>query len=79
MLDFGWPELLIIIAVTVFVIGPKDIPKVMHGLGRVVKRLQYMKFALSQQFDDFMKEQDLDDLRSVNFEDKENRTTNEHE
>lgn len=72
MLDFGWAELLIIIMVSVFVIGPDDIPKLMHGLGRIVRRLQYVKFALSKQFEDMMHEADLEDIRkSVNFEDKD--------
>lgn len=69
MLDFGWAELLLIMAVAVLVIGPSDIPKIMYGLGRIVRRLQYVRFAFTQQFDEFMREHDLDDLRkSVNFE-----------
>lgn len=69
MLDFGWTELFLIMAVAVMVIGPKELPALMHGLGRIVRRLQYMKFALSQQFDDFMNEADMKDLgRGVNFE-----------
>lgn len=69
MLDLSWPELFVIAAVAVLIFGPNDIPKIMHGLGRVVRRLQYVKYAFSQQFEDFMKQQDLDDLRSgVNFE-----------
>ncbi len=63
MLDFSWAELLLIIAVAVLVIGPKEIPVVMRSLGRIVRRLQYVRFAFSQQFDDFMKEHDLEELR----------------
>ena len=63
MLDFGWPELLLIIAIAVFVIGPDEIPAIMQGLGRIVRRIQYVKFALSRQFDDFMREHDLDEMR----------------
>jgi Sec-independent protein translocase protein TatA len=69
VLGFSWAEILLTSAVALVVIGPKDIPKVMFELGRVVRRLQYMKFAMSQQFEDFLKEHDLDDLRhGVNFE-----------
>lgn len=69
MLDFGWAELLIIVAVAVFVIGPKDIPKIMYGLGRFMRRLQYIRFAVSQQFDEIMNAGDIEDLRKgVNFE-----------
>lgn len=71
MLDFGWAELLIIAAVAVFVIGPKDIPNMMYGLGRIVRRVQYIRFAVSQQFDDLMKAADVEELRrGVNFEQK---------
>jgi len=69
MLDFGWAELLVVMAVGVLVIGPNELPVMMRALGRIVRRLQYVKYAFSQQFEDFMKDSDLDDLRkSVNFE-----------
>lgn len=72
MLDFGFAELFVIIALAVFVIGPKDIPNVMVSLGRVVRRLQYIKYALTRQFDDFMDQADMNGLRtSVNFEVKD--------
>ena len=71
MLDFGWAELLIIVAVAVFVIGPKDIPNLMYGLGRLVRRVQYVRFAVSQQFEDIMQAGDVDELRKgVNFEER---------
>jgi len=76
VLDFGWAELLIIVAVAVFVIGPKDIPNVMYSLGRVVRRIQYIRFAISQQFDDLMQVADVEELRKgVNFE--QTRTSQE--
>tara|TARA_R110001592_G_scaffold20926_14_gene84708 strand:- start:3473 stop:3790 length:318 start_codon:yes stop_codon:yes gene_type:complete len=69
MLDFGWPELFLIVAVAVLVIGPDEIPVVMVTLGRIMRRLHYIKFAISQQFDDVMRDADLDGIRnSVNFE-----------
>ncbi len=72
MLDFGFVELLMIIAIAVFVIGPQDIPKVMLGLGRLVRRLQYVRYAFTQQFDEFLRQSDLADIRQqVNFEAKE--------
>ncbi len=69
MFGFSWAEILLTAGVALVVIGPKDIPKVMFQLGRVARRLQYIKYAFSQQFEDFLKEHDLDDIRhSVNFE-----------
>lgn len=63
MLDFGWPELLVIMAVAVLVIGPKELPQIMRTLGRMMRRLQYARFAITQQFDDLLKDTELDDLR----------------
>lgn len=69
MLDFGWPEMFLIIAIAVIFIGPDEIPTLMVALGRLFRRFQYIKFAISQQFDDVMRDADLDDIRkSVNFE-----------
>ena len=34
MLDVAWPELIVIGAVALVAIGPKDLPKVMYTLGR---------------------------------------------
>ncbi len=63
---------MVIMAVAVLVLGPDEIPGLMHNLGRVVRRLQYIRYAFTQQFEDFMRESDLDDIRkSVNFEAKD--------
>jgi len=65
MLDFGWAELLVIAAVGVFVIGPKEIPTLMRTLGRLMRRVQYIKYSISQQFDNYIG----DDISgAVNFE-----------
>lgn len=69
MFGFSGLELLLVLAVAVLVIGPQDIPKVMYMFGRVARRLQYIRYAFSQQFEDFLKEHDLEELRrGVNFE-----------
>lgn len=68
MFDFGFAELLLIIVLIVLVMGPKEIPVVMRQLGRIVRRLQYVRFAVSQQFEDFMRTHDLDINNQVNFE-----------
>ena len=68
MFGFSWAEIFLTSAVALIVIGPKDIPKVLYQIGRFARRLQYVKFAMSQQFEDFLKEHDLGDIRDVNFE-----------
>ena len=68
MFDFSFAELLLILAVIVFVIGPKDIPGVLKSLGQGVRRLQYIRYAMSQQFEDFMKEHDLNEVRHLSVD-----------
>ena len=68
MFDFGFAELFVIIAVAVFVIGPKDIPGLLQNMGRMVRRLQYIRFSLTQQFDDFMHEHDLNEVRHLSVD-----------
>lgn len=69
MFGFSGLELLLVLAVAALVIGPRDVPKVMYMFGRLVRRLQYVRYAFSQQFEDFLKEHDLEELRrGVNFE-----------
>lgn len=72
MFDLGFSEILLVMALAVLVLGPNEIPKVMMTLGRVVRRLQYVRYAFSQQFEEFLRENDLDDIRKqVNFEEKQ--------
>lgn len=72
MFNIGWSELLLVTVIAILVIGPDELPAVMRTLGRVVRRLQYVRYAFSQQFEDFMREADLNDIRKqVNFEAKE--------
>jgi sec-independent protein translocase protein TatB len=63
--DFSWAEFLVVVIVAVIAIGPKQIPTVLHGLGRLVRRLQYMRFAMGKQFDDFMEQNDLNEIRDL--------------
>lgn len=74
MFGIGWAELMVIVLVAVLVIGPKDIPKAMYQVGRFTRRLQYVKFAMSRQFDEILRAGDIEELRKgVNFE--ANRTS----
>ncbi len=68
MLNLGWSEIFFIMILGIIVIGPNEIPVIMHNLGRIVRRLNYIRFALSQQFDDFLKEHDLHDLKNIGYD-----------
>lgn len=69
MFGLAWSEILLILVIAVAVIGPKDIPKIMYQVGRIARRMQYAKFAMTQQFDEILKAGDIEELRKgVNFE-----------
>lgn len=65
MLDVGWPELLVIAVVLVVVVGPKDLPRMLRTFGRSTAKLRSMANDFRRQFDEALKEAELDDVKSV--------------
>jgi sec-independent protein translocase protein TatB len=65
MLDIGWTELLVIAIVLIVVVGPKDLPPMLRAFGKMTKRLRTMAGEFRQQFDEALREADLDDVRKT--------------
>jgi sec-independent protein translocase protein TatB len=63
MLDIGWSEMMVIAAVAIVVIGPKELPGVLRGVGRSLTKLRKMAGEFRSQFDDALREADLQDLK----------------
>jgi sec-independent protein translocase protein TatB len=63
MFDIGWSELLLIGAVALIVVGPRDLPKLMRGAASWVRAARRMAGAFQRQVDDLMADTELDDLR----------------
>ena len=42
MFDIGWVEMMIVVVVMIVVIGPKDLPVVLHTMGRWIARVRAM-------------------------------------
>ncbi|UFM65223.1 Sec-independent protein translocase protein TatB [Paracoccus sp. MA] len=70
MLDIGWSELLLIGVVALIVLGPEDLPKLFHSLGRITARARSMAREFSSAMEDAAKSSGLDDaaktLKDVN-------------
>ncbi|MBD9526711.1 MULTISPECIES: Sec-independent protein translocase protein TatB [Paracoccus] len=70
MLDIGWSELLLIGVVALIVIGPEDLPKLFHTLGRLTARARGMAREFTSAMEDAAKSSGLDEagkaLRDVN-------------
>lgn len=56
-------EILIIGALALIVIGPKDLPILMRRLGRVVGRMRAMAAEFRASFDELARQSELDELR----------------
>jgi sec-independent protein translocase protein TatB len=61
--DIGWTELLVIACVTVLVVGPKELPGLLRTLGKTVGNLRKMAGDFQKQFDEAMREAELDEVR----------------
>ncbi|MBB3999128.1 Sec-independent protein translocase protein TatB [Aureimonas pseudogalii] len=65
MFDIGGLELLVIAVVLIVVVGPKDLPKMLRTFGRVSTQMRRMAGDFRKQFDEALKEAELDELREV--------------
>uniref|UniRef100_A0A7C1T059 Sec-independent protein translocase protein TatB n=1 Tax=Agrobacterium albertimagni TaxID=147266 RepID=A0A7C1T059_9HYPH len=67
MLDIGWTELLVVAVILIVVVGPKDLPPMIRAFGKMTKRLRQTAGEFRAQFDEALREAELDDLKnSVN-------------
>jgi sec-independent protein translocase protein TatB len=63
MLDVGWTELVVIAIVLIIVVGPKDLPPMLRTFGKMMTKMRGMANDFRHQFDEALKEADLDDVR----------------
>lgn len=63
MFDISWGELLLIGAVALIVIGPKELPTVLRTVGQWVTKIRRMAAEFQGQFQEAMREAELADLK----------------
>lgn len=61
--DIGGTELLVIAAVALIVVGPKDLPVLLRKLGQFVGRMRGMASEFRASFDEMARQSELDELR----------------
>ncbi|RTM06747.1 MAG: twin-arginine translocase subunit TatB, partial [Hyphomicrobiales bacterium] len=59
-----WSELLVIAVVMIVVVGPKDLPNMLRTFGRTAAKLRAMAGDFQKQFNEALKEAELDDVKS---------------
>ena len=63
MFDIGWTEILILATVSLFVIGPKEIPKFLSLIGKIIGKIRGISRDLQDSVDDAIKNSELEDIR----------------
>ena len=61
--DIGGTELLVIAAVALIVVGPKDLPALLRKLGQFVGKMRGMASEFRASFDEMARQSELDELR----------------
>ncbi len=60
---FSWSHILILLTVALVVVGPKDLPKLMHMAGKWAGKARAMATEFKKSFDDMARQSELDELR----------------
>jgi sec-independent protein translocase protein TatB len=63
MFEVGWTEMLVIAIVMIVVVGPKDLPNMLRTMGRMAAKARGMANDFRRQFDEALKEAELDDVK----------------
>jgi sec-independent protein translocase protein TatB len=63
MLEVGWSEILVVALILIIVVGPKDLPGMLRTFGRMATRVRGMANEFRSQFDEALREAELDDVR----------------
>ncbi len=65
MFELGFFELVVVAIIGVLVLGPQQVPVVMHKIGKWMRQLGYTRFALERQFEAFMDKEDQRERRAI--------------
>src|SRR5690606_26176138 len=65
MFDIAWTEMLVIAIVLIVVVGPKDLPGMLRTVGKTTAKLRVMAGDFRKQFDEALKEAELDDIKKL--------------
>jgi sec-independent protein translocase protein TatB len=61
--EVGASELIVLAAVALIVVGPKDLPMLLRRIGQMVRKVRLLAADFRASFDDMARQTELDDLR----------------
>lgn len=63
MFDIGWQELFLIALITILVVGPREIPRVLRTVVAAVRKVRGLANDFQRGMDELAREADLDEIR----------------
>ena len=64
MFDLGWQELFIIGTVTLIVVGPKDLPKLLNKVGKVFGKIKHVSREFYDQINETAEIEEINNLKN---------------
>jgi sec-independent protein translocase protein TatB len=65
MFDIGWSELMVVGALALIVVGPKDLPKMLRTFGKYTAQARGMARDFQRSMEDAAREADLSDIKDL--------------
>ena len=62
MFGIAWTELLVILAIALLVIGPKDLPRVLYSIGKFSKKIKIFTGDIQKSLEGIMQDEELADI-----------------
>ena len=64
MFDLGWQELFVIGTVTLIVVGPKDLPKLLNRVGKALGKIKHVSREFYDQINDAAEIEEINNLKN---------------
>jgi sec-independent protein translocase protein TatB len=67
MFDIGWTEIALIGGVAIVLLGPEDMPRALHNVGKIVRKIRKFTGDIQKSLDQIVNEVEVDELtREIN-------------
>jgi len=64
MFDIGWTEIITIVILAVLVIGPRDLPKAMRAMAKMIGKAKHMMREFQSNVDDMIRDTELEEVKN---------------
>lgn len=65
MFDIGWSELMVVGAIALIVVGPRDLPKLLHQFGKYTAHARRMAADFQRSMEDAAREADVSQMKEM--------------